>query len=422
MPQLSTYADRVLTKIAGVDGTGQVGLTEAHPTSPTTIYVRSTGNDSTGDGTLAAPFLTIQKAVDVLATYDQNGYEIVIDVGAGTFAGAGLTGPMRGGAGGGDRGDLPGFVRIRGAGQASTTINGPAASGSTAGGPWCLVASGCSLVTESINIAVPVSSAGVSLINYQYYLPIDTRFTGPDASAVCVAAEGFSLVELTAVGSVDVYGTFAYVFGVGAKADLLIDPAADPGVRIFGTVGMLCLVDGHSNVLMFNTSGPVSIEGGGSATGAAYNCFGNSYMRQTTGTPMATVWGTPGVIATGGRTSGVADTPTATATGIGSTGTAVVDASSGSHAGYVSLTAGGSGIAALGTLTITFEESLLGEDYASIVPYSAILQIGTGTWNARASIIADAYISNEQIKFKWDNNSVTLTSGQTYLINYVAAG
>ncbi len=81
-------------------------------TANTTFYVTTTGNDSTGDGSVGAPWLTVQKAIDVLTSkYDGGGYNATINVGSGTFAGASITNPFIGGG-----------IIVNGNGAANTTI------------------------------------------------------------------------------------------------------------------------------------------------------------------------------------------------------------------------------------------------------------------------------------------------------------
>lgn len=53
-------------------------------TAGVTVYVATTGNDSTGDGTSAAPFKTIQKAINELPK-DLGGYHAIIDIANGTY-------------------------------------------------------------------------------------------------------------------------------------------------------------------------------------------------------------------------------------------------------------------------------------------------------------------------------------------------
>lgn len=51
----------------------------------TTIYAATTGNDSSGNGTQALPFKTINKALSVIPK-NLNGYTATIDIGSGTYS------------------------------------------------------------------------------------------------------------------------------------------------------------------------------------------------------------------------------------------------------------------------------------------------------------------------------------------------
>ena len=53
-------------------------------TEDVTVYVATTGSDLTGDGTAAAPYATIQKALDSLPKW-LDGYHAIVDVAAGTY-------------------------------------------------------------------------------------------------------------------------------------------------------------------------------------------------------------------------------------------------------------------------------------------------------------------------------------------------
>jgi len=55
-------------------------------TEDVTVYVATTGNDLTGDGTSALPYATIQKAVDSLPKW-LDGYTATIDIAEGTYEG-----------------------------------------------------------------------------------------------------------------------------------------------------------------------------------------------------------------------------------------------------------------------------------------------------------------------------------------------
>ncbi len=66
-----------------------------------TYYVRSDGSDS-NDGladSSGGAFLTVQKAVDVIGTLDLSVYDVTVQLGSGTFAGAAVSAPFIGGPG-----------------------------------------------------------------------------------------------------------------------------------------------------------------------------------------------------------------------------------------------------------------------------------------------------------------------------------
>ncbi len=81
-------------------------------TTPT-VYVRTTGNDTTGKGTSAAPYATVARAYKEVLRFDTSaGIDPVIDIGAGAWPDVTLNGPLLGG----------GAVRLRGATADATTI------------------------------------------------------------------------------------------------------------------------------------------------------------------------------------------------------------------------------------------------------------------------------------------------------------
>ncbi|HMM30342.1 MAG TPA: BppU family phage baseplate upper protein [Clostridia bacterium] len=77
-----------------------------------TLYVATTGSDTTGDGSSGAPYATLQKAADV-AVKNLNGYTLTINIAAGTYN-AGAT----------FKNIVNGTLQITGAGVASTFIVG----------------------------------------------------------------------------------------------------------------------------------------------------------------------------------------------------------------------------------------------------------------------------------------------------------
>lgn len=49
------------------------------------VYVSVNGNDSTGNGTAAKPFATIEKAKEYVRTLDKTSGDIVVEIGEGTY-------------------------------------------------------------------------------------------------------------------------------------------------------------------------------------------------------------------------------------------------------------------------------------------------------------------------------------------------
>ena len=67
-------------------------------TANMTFYVSTTGNDTTGNGTVGAPWATIQKAINwIYANVDSAGFKVTISVADGTYGPAAVSGPLPGG-------------------------------------------------------------------------------------------------------------------------------------------------------------------------------------------------------------------------------------------------------------------------------------------------------------------------------------
>ena len=111
--------------------------------------------------------------------------------------------------------------------------------------------------------------------------------------------------------------------------------------------------------------------------------------------------------------------PTVAATGNGSTGSVSLGTNSSDFAGTVIMSAAGTGIAALGTITVTFST---GTAYGANPPVVIVtLRNGTGTWNARASLIVNSEVTTSFV-VNWDNNAVALSSGSAYRMHYIVVG
>lgn len=106
--------------------------------------------------------------------------------------------------------------------------------------------------------------------------------------------------------------------------------------------------------------------------------------------------------------------PTAACTGCGATGTVSLGTGSNDSNGVMNIAVAGGGPAANGTATLTFNATL-GTNTPVCV---AMLGDGTDVWNARATVQRSGGGANTAYIFKWDNNAVALTAGQTYAILY----
>jgi hypothetical protein len=103
-------------------------------------------------------------------------------------------------------------------------------------------------------------------------------------------------------------------------------------------------------------------------------------------------------------------TPTVAATGLG-TGSASIETGGTDSACTIRFTPTGVP-GASGTVTLTFANPFTSGH--SIVPSLQPVHF-TGTWNARASMIATT-LGTSSVTFNWDNNGVALTAGQLYQI------
>lgn len=110
--------------------------------------------------------------------------------------------------------------------------------------------------------------------------------------------------------------------------------------------------------------------------------------------------------------------PTCAATGIGSTGACTLNtAGSSDLAGQMIMTPSGTGIAATGSVTLTFNSAYVISGAAcAILPAD-----NTGTWQNGVTVKQLSSSTSTPV-FIWTNVATTLTSGQNYLMNYFCVG
>lgn len=124
--------------------------------------------------------------------------------------------------------------------------------------------------------------------------------------------------------------------------------------------------------------------------------------------------GTATVTHINGRTTATAPS-IGSCTGLGTTGTCTLATGSTDMVGAIVLTPGGTGIVAAGSFTLTFGITYGTNDSTCTFQ----LHNGTGSWNARASIIKTDTSSTANIVAGWDDNAVNLGSGLTFEIDYI---
>lgn len=179
-----------LTDNAGVLGNAQIRITL---TANTNYYIRTDGSDSnTGTAnTAAGAWATPQHAADVFALLDNGGFNVFVNVGAGSFAGP----VCRSGVGGGG-------LYFIGAGSASTTII------ASSGGDCFDSSSTIGLFVNKITIKLPNGGSGIASFGIGSFIglgdfinPIDIVF---DVTACFGGNETCVTIEALSFGQTDV--------------------------------------------------------------------------------------------------------------------------------------------------------------------------------------------------------------------------
>ena len=141
-----------LAKLAG-NGSGDMGRQLL--TGDMTYHVETTGDDTSGDGSVAKPWATLQKALDYCAMIDFAANTVTINMGAGNFLGA-ATHYMVGG----------GILTVNGAGSAQTIITGGAQDSPSSGA--CFKVNG-----NMCGTAVTINKVTLVPVNASYGIAVD---------------------------------------------------------------------------------------------------------------------------------------------------------------------------------------------------------------------------------------------------------
>lgn len=243
--------------------------------------------------------------------------------------------------------------------------------------------------------------------------------------------------------------------GVELQAGASGAGAAGGGITLLGSNGSATggagggISAGTGNAISGNANGgdlAVTLGAGvGTGTGGSFNLAGGtgggtagtgSSINLTAGAGGAGGVGgniklAPGAAGAGGKTGNIViagsgrivyavnattAAPTCSSTGIGGAGTCGLANYSTDTSGLIGLTPA-AGVAALGTVTLTFNQSIGANGGMCVVS----LQTGSATWNPRATVIVSS-VASATATILWDNNSIALTAASSYQIGYYCTG
>lgn len=244
-----------------------------HKTNPTNFYVASGGNDS--NDCLSAPnaCLTIQHAVALAMAVDSVGTNITVNIGAGTFSGAVVSGPL---LGSGRRviGGVPvAAVLLKGSGSGSTIID---PSGT------CAVANAIS-INGGATVGVAALTARTTCLNGSDLAVGNYAYAFLNDADVKFGAANRANIQVYNYGTFDANGSgTSYPINItgGAQSAFLLSTFATAvtGISVTNTLTgtpaySTCFVNAIANSL-FVWGG--SSTWSGSATGARYCLASNS--------------------------------------------------------------------------------------------------------------------------------------------------
>lgn len=239
--------------------------------NPSNLYVATTGSDTTNDGSLGSPFLTLQKAVTTaLQEYDFKQSDLIINVGAGSFAGAQANGTNPGG----------GFLVILGAGSGSTTITSVIVANDYAD----IKVGSLKITSSSIGLLASYSSTiwqydadlefGAATTALVYCIN-SSRFWGLSGAGVKISGGGLygflastdSHIQLGANATHTITGTPAFS---ASFVDCIVNSSFNPGINSTwsgSATGVSFATAGNSFIDMEQSPSPLP----GTGNGIAYN-------------------------------------------------------------------------------------------------------------------------------------------------------
>lgn len=190
----------------------------------TTIFVSKSGNDSTGNGTSAKPYLTINKAISSIPR-NINGRNCIINIAAGTYSENIAFHDFIGGA-----------VVVNGVTGAEVTVSGLTVENCsvlisdiklTVGSQGIFLGSKGMLYSATANIVVSGAATGITL-RYGAVLEITTSLVINNATNVAILvqyASTLSVAKVTGTGNnigVYLYQSDVYVSELAMTANILV--------------------------------------------------------------------------------------------------------------------------------------------------------------------------------------------------------
>lgn len=277
--QLQSYIGRIKMTVSG-----------------THYFVRTTGNDNNDGLTVGTAWLTLQHAIDYLsANVDFCGFQIVVDVGAGSFAGLGVK-SMTGG----------GNLLINGSGAATTTITGGPNDGLYNFGDaityneqmdTVLSINGVTLSPGASGYGLNLVAAGC-IVCFGDFLPFNSANVGfGPATGAAIGIFGPSLVLFAQNAGVHLTqgASCAHFFMVENQGQIQTNGVFNcDNVTNYTTA--FITVGGEGSVFLFNSWATA-----GNVSGKKFNVFGNSYLDLNGGNVSTVPGSLVGTIASGGE-------------------------------------------------------------------------------------------------------------------------